>query len=68
MTINEAEVDSDQRPVRAEKINSVRILANPFDDIVPRRIVYNEKRHKDKKGKFVEDKKVGVLLPIFLTE
>jgi peptidyl-prolyl cis-trans isomerase SDCCAG10 len=50
MTLNESEVDSDNRPVRPEKITSTRILSNPFDDIVPRRIVH-EKRHKEKKEK-----------------
>lgn len=50
MNINEAEVDSDNRPVRPEKILSCKILANPFDDIVPRRVAH-EKRRKDKKEK-----------------
>lgn len=59
MAINEVEVDSDRRPVHPErvKIISTRILANPFDDIVPRRVIRHEKR-KDKKDKYIEVKKV----------
>jgi peptidyl-prolyl cis-trans isomerase SDCCAG10 len=61
MTINDVEIDSDNRPVHPErvKITSTRILANPFDDIVPRRIVRHEKR-KDKKDKHIEVKKVRI--------
>lgn len=48
MNINEAPVDSDNRPERPEKINSTRILANPFDDIVPRRIGHDKRKEKKK--------------------
>ncbi|KAF8188641.1 cyclophilin-like protein [Pholiota molesta] len=43
MKIGEMELDADGRPVYPPKIKSVRIVDNPFDDIVPR-ITAAEKR------------------------
>ncbi|XP_038068759.1 spliceosome-associated protein CWC27 homolog [Patiria miniata] len=43
----EVEVDDDDRPVYPPKIKSTEVLANPFDDIVPRQL----KKEKDKEGK-----------------
>ncbi|KAF8962031.1 cyclophilin-like domain-containing protein [Flammula alnicola] len=43
MKIGEMELDADGRPVYPPKIKSVRIVENPFDDIVPR-ITAAEKR------------------------
>ncbi|SRR6266436_2295943 len=37
------ELDKNERPVYPPKINSIRIVDNPFDDIVPR-ITAGEKR------------------------
>ncbi|TEB33120.1 cyclophilin-like protein [Coprinellus micaceus] len=36
MKIGEMEIDKDNRPVYPPKIKSIRIIDNPFDDIVPR--------------------------------
>jgi peptidyl-prolyl cis-trans isomerase SDCCAG10 len=36
MKIGEMEIDKDNRPVYPPKIKSIRIVENPFDDIVPR--------------------------------
>ncbi|KAF6759456.1 cyclophilin-like protein [Ephemerocybe angulata] len=36
MKIGEMEIDKDNRPVYPPKIKAVRIIDNPFDDIVPR--------------------------------
>ncbi|KAF5383859.1 hypothetical protein D9615_003795 [Tricholomella constricta] len=43
MKIGEMEIDKDQRPVYPPKIKGIRIVENPFDDIVPR-ITAAEKR------------------------
>ncbi|KAG6889237.1 hypothetical protein C0992_005876 [Termitomyces sp. T32_za158] len=43
LKIGEMEIDKDGRPVYPPKIKSIRILDNPFDDIVPR-ITAAEKR------------------------
>ncbi|TFY80585.1 hypothetical protein EWM64_g3428 [Hericium alpestre] len=43
MKIGEMEIDDNQRPVYPPKIRSIKILENPFDDIVPR-ITAEEKR------------------------
>ncbi|KDR70982.1 hypothetical protein GALMADRAFT_75764 [Galerina marginata CBS 339.88] len=43
MKIGEMEIDSEGRPVYPPKIKSIRIVDNPFDDIVPR-ITAEEKR------------------------
>ncbi|KAJ2915595.1 hypothetical protein MD484_g4838, partial [Candolleomyces efflorescens] len=36
MKIGEMEIDKDNRPVYPPKIKSIRIIDNPFDDIIPR--------------------------------
>ncbi|KAH9939133.1 cyclophilin-like protein [Amylocystis lapponica] len=43
MKIGEMEIDANERPVYPPKIKGVRIIDNPFDDIVPR-ITAEEKR------------------------
>ncbi|KAF9026334.1 cyclophilin-like protein [Hymenopellis radicata] len=43
MKIGEMEIGEDERPVYPPKIRGIRILENPFDDIVPR-ITAEEKR------------------------
>ncbi|KAF8993447.1 cyclophilin-like domain-containing protein, partial [Cyathus striatus] len=43
MKIGEMEIDKNERPVYPPKIKSIRIVDNPFDDIVPR-ITAEEKR------------------------
>ncbi|RDB23893.1 Peptidyl-prolyl isomerase CWC27 [Hypsizygus marmoreus] len=43
MKIGEMEIDADGRPIYPPKIKSIRIVDNPFDDIVPR-ITAAEKR------------------------
>ncbi|KAH7922333.1 cyclophilin-like protein [Leucogyrophana mollusca] len=43
LKIGESEIDKDERPVYPPKIKSIRIVDNPFDDIVPR-ITAAEKR------------------------
>ncbi|KAF5316082.1 hypothetical protein D9619_006631 [Psilocybe cf. subviscida] len=47
MKIGEMELDSDGRPVYPPKIKSIRIIDNPFPDIVPR-ITAAEKRAQQK--------------------
>ncbi|KAK9504318.1 hypothetical protein O3M35_010680 [Rhynocoris fuscipes] len=53
LKLEEGEVDSDERPVYPHKIIGAEILANPFNDIVPREIVTIVKPDKevDKKSK-----------------
>ncbi|KAH7908624.1 cyclophilin-like domain-containing protein [Hygrophoropsis aurantiaca] len=43
LKIGESEIDANERPVYPPKIKSIRIVDNPFDDIVPR-ITAAEKR------------------------
>ncbi|TFK39571.1 cyclophilin-like domain-containing protein [Crucibulum laeve] len=47
MKIGEMEIDENERPVYPPKIKSIRIVDNPFDDIVPR-ITAAEKRAQQK--------------------
>ena len=47
MKIGEMEIDKDNRPVYPPKIKSIRIVDNPFDDIVPR-ITAAERRAQQK--------------------
>ncbi|KAI9636105.1 cyclophilin-like domain-containing protein [Dioszegia hungarica] len=43
LSIGELDVDADEKPKRPPKIRGIRIVENPFDDIVPR-ITASEKR------------------------
>jgi len=36
MNIGNLELDDQEKPVRPPKIRAIRIIENPFDDIVPR--------------------------------
>jgi peptidyl-prolyl cis-trans isomerase SDCCAG10 len=36
LDIGKLELDAEERPIRPPRIRSVRIIENPFDDIVPR--------------------------------
>ncbi|KAI6228046.1 PPIase cyclophilin-type domain-containing protein [Aphelenchoides besseyi] len=54
--INEAEVDSENKPIRSEKITGVRIISNPFDDIVPRRLPDEKPKKKSKKDRDAQQK------------
>ncbi|KAG8916991.1 Peptidyl-prolyl isomerase cwc27 [Tulasnella sp. 417] len=47
LKIGQAEIGSDERPVYPPKIRTVKIVENPFDDIVPR-ITAAEKRAQQK--------------------
>jgi peptidyl-prolyl cis-trans isomerase SDCCAG10 len=36
LAIGNLELDAEEKPVRPPKIRAIRIIENPFDDIVPR--------------------------------
>ncbi|CAD5216149.1 unnamed protein product [Bursaphelenchus xylophilus] len=47
--LNDYAVDSENRPIRSERINKVEVLSNPFKDIVPRSVKNKEKKSKKHK-------------------
>ncbi|KAI6242815.1 PPIase cyclophilin-type domain-containing protein [Aphelenchoides fujianensis] len=57
MTINEVEVDAENRPTKAEKITGARILNNPFKDIVPRKLAEEKPKKKSKKDREAKEQR-----------
>lgn len=52
LKLQEVEIGADERPAEPHRILSTEVLANPFDDIIPRQLKRNKKdRDEDKKVK-----------------
>ena len=49
MNIGNLDLDEQEKPVRPPKIRAIRIIENPFDDIVPR--ITREEREAQRKAK-----------------
>jgi hypothetical protein len=49
MNIGNLELDEQEKPVRPPKIRAIRIIENPFDDIIPR--ITREEREAQRKAK-----------------
>ncbi|XP_019614070.1 PREDICTED: peptidyl-prolyl cis-trans isomerase CWC27 homolog [Branchiostoma belcheri] len=51
LKLAEVEVDGEDRPLHPHKIKATEVLFNPFDDIVPREIIREEKKEKKEEAK-----------------
>ncbi|ELU18908.1 hypothetical protein CAPTEDRAFT_161676 [Capitella teleta] len=51
LKLSEGEVDRDEKPLYPHKINSTKVLTNPYDDIVPRVIKKKERSSEGRKPK-----------------
>ncbi|CAH1272768.1 CWC27 [Branchiostoma lanceolatum] len=51
LKLAEVEVDGEDRPLHPHKIKATEVLFNPFDDIIPREIVREDKKEKKEETK-----------------
>lgn len=51
LKMQDSDIDANERPVYPYKISKTEILMNPFDDIVPRRSIKNERSGEKRKAK-----------------
>ncbi|XP_071799833.1 spliceosome-associated protein CWC27 homolog [Asterias amurensis] len=59
--LSEVEIGTDDRPVYPPKIKSTEVLANPFDDIVPRELKKEKDKEVKKKSKSKATKNFSLL-------
>ena len=65
--INDFETDGEGRPLVPVKITSVEIIANPFDDIVPRNNLLSKRKQAAQQAKEAKKQKRARVTKKFVT-